>query len=251
MAKEAKTKVKLDPFQEWCHKWGRIGTLIALIYMICMPIVVLTVYDSMPSAAQVLNLSTLGMLAIYIPVGISESLSYTPIMGSSAYLGFITGNIMNLKLPVAVNAIKISGKQQNTAEGDAVASIGIAVCSIMTIIILTLGVLLGSLIAPVFELPAIKTASGYLVPALFGSMSLGLFASSSNGKKVVKGGMMGVLPVLIIVSILALFMRIAFGATLGGMEGLLIIVMLPISLISSRIMWKKGIIKVVPKEQAK
>lgn len=251
MAKETKVKVKLDPFQEWCHKWGRIGTIIALVYMITMPIVVLTVYDSMPAVGQFLNLSTLGMLAIYIPVGISEALSYTPIMGSSAYLGFITGNIMNLKLPVAVNAIKISGKQQNTAEGDAVASIGIAVCSIMTIIILTLGVLLGSLIAPVFELPAIKTASGYLVPALFGSMALGLFASSSNGKKVVKGGLMGVLPVLIIVSVLALAMRILFKASLGGMEGLLIIVMLPVSLISSRIMWKKGIIKVVPKEEAK
>lgn len=249
MAKE-KVKVKLDPFQEWCHKWGRIGTIIALVYMISMPIVVLNYYDSMPSLGQFLNLSTLGMLAIYIPVGISEALSYTPIMGASAYLGFITGNIMNLKLPVAVNAIKISGKQQNTAEGDAVASIGIAVCSIMTIIILTLGVLLGSLIAPVFELPAVKTASGYLVPALFGSMALGLFASSSNGKKVVKGGMMGVLPVLIIVSILALAVRIFAGASLGGMEGLLIIVMLPISLISSRIMWKKGIIKVVPKEEA-
>lgn len=249
MAKE-KVKVKLDPFQEWCHKWGRIGTIIALVYMISMPIVVLNYYDSMPSLGQFLNLSTLGMLAIYIPVGISEALSYTPIMGASAYLGFITGNIMNLKLPVAVNAIKISGKQQNTAEGDAVASIGIAVCSIMTIIILTLGVLLGSLIAPVFELPAVKTASGYLVPALFGSMALGLFASSSNGKKVVKGGMMGVLPVLIIVSVLALAVRIFAGASLGGMEGLLIIVMLPISLISSRIMWKKGIIKVVPKEEA-
>lgn len=249
MAKETKVKVKLDPFQEWCHKWGRIGTLIALAYMIAMPIFVLNYYDSMPAVGQFLNLSTLGMLAIYIPVGISEALSYTPIMGSSAYLGFITGNIMNLKLPVAVNAIKISGKQQNTAEGDAVASIGIAVCSIMTIIILTLGVLLGSLIAPIFELEAIKTASGYLVPALFGSMALGLFASSSNGKKVVKGGLMGVLPVLIIVSILALGIRILAGASLGGMEGLLIIVMLPVSLISSRIMWKKGIIKVVPKEQ--
>lgn len=251
MAKEVKTKVKLDPFQEWCHKWGRIGTIIALVYMISMPIFVLNYYDSMPAVGQFLNLSTLGMLAIYIPVGISEALSYTPIMGSSAYLGFITGNIMNLKLPVAVNAIKISGKQQNTAEGDAVASIGIAVCSIMTIIILTIGVLLGSLIAPVFELPAVKTASGYLVPALFGSMALGLFASSSNGKKVVKGGMMGVLPVLIIVSILALGLRILAGASLGGMEGLLIIVMLPVSLISSRIMWKKGIIKVVPKEELK
>ena len=34
--------------------------------------------------------------------------------------------------------------------------------------------------------------------ALFGSMALGLFASSSNGSKVVKGGIKDVLPVLIL-----------------------------------------------------
>ena len=244
-----KTKATMDPFQEWCHKWGRLGTVLALVYMIIMPIVVLTVHDSMPQIGQVLNIGTLGMLAIYIPVGISEALSYTPIMGSSAYLGFITGNIMNMKLPVAVNAIKISGKQQNTAEGDAVASIGIAVCSIMTIAIITLAALLGNLIAPIFELQAIKTASGYLVPALFGSMALGLFASTGNGKKVVKNGIMGVVPTLIIVSLLCLVVRITTGGSLGGMEGLLILVMLPVTLISSRIMWKKGIIKVVANTQ--
>lgn len=37
-----------------------------------------------------------------------------------------------------------------------------------------------------------------LLLALFGSMALGLFASSSSGSKVVKGGIKGVLPVLII-----------------------------------------------------
>ena len=67
--------------------------------------------------------------------------------------------------------------------------------------------------SPVFELPA-----------LFGSMALGLFASSASGSKVVKGGIKGVLPVLIIV-------------------------MLPIGILTSYVLWKKGKIQVVDKEQ--
>lgn len=78
--------------------------------------------------------------------------------------------------------------------------------------------------SPVFELPAVKTASSYLLPALFGSMALGLFASSASGSKVVKGGIKGMLPVLIIV-------------------------MLPIGILTSYALWKKGKIQVVDKEQ--
>jgi diadenosine tetraphosphate (Ap4A) HIT family hydrolase len=47
---------------------------------------------------------------VYIPVGFSEAISYTPILGASSYLTFITGNIMNLKLPCAVNAMKLAKK---------------------------------------------------------------------------------------------------------------------------------------------
>lgn len=46
-----------------------------------------------------------------------------------------------------------------------------------------------------------------LLPALFGSMALGLFASSASGSKVVKGGIKGVLPVLIIMTVLSLAAR--------------------------------------------
>ena len=42
-----------------------------------------------------------------------------------------------------------------------------------------------------------------LPPALFGSMALGLFASSASGSKVVKGGIKGVLPVLVIMTVLS------------------------------------------------
>ena len=125
----------------------------------------------------------------------------------------------------------------------------VAVSSLMTVAILTLAAVCASFISPVFELPAVKTASGYLLPALFGSMALGLFASSSSGSKVVKGGIKGVLPVLIM-TVLSLAARLAgYGSVLGGLVGIFIIVMLPIGILTSYVLWKKGKIQVVDKEQ--
>ena len=249
MSKENKPVQTMDPFQKWSHKWGRFGTVIALVYMIALQFIVLGYYGCIPSIGEVINLSTISILMIYIPVGISEALSYTPILGSSSYLTFITGNIMNLKLPCAVNAMKIAKKEPNTPEGDAVASVAVAVSSIMTVIILALAALLSAWISPVFELPSVKTASNYIIPALFGSLTLGLFSSTNAGNKVVKNGVMGVLPVLIIVSVLSILVRVTSGGSLFGMIGFLILFMLPVALISSRIMWKKGIIKVVDKNE--
>ena len=250
MSKDNKVVIT-DSFQAWAHKWGRIGTLIALIYMIGLPFVVLSVYGCMPYLGEVINSGTISILMIYIPVGISEAISYTPILGASSYLTFITGNIMNLKLPVAVNAMKITKKEPNTPEGEAISSVAVAVSSIMTVIILALAALLSTWISPVFELPSVKTASNYLIPALFGSLTLGLFGSTNTGKKVVKNGVMGVLPVIILVTVIALLVRISSGGSLFGAIGFLILFMLPIAIISSRIMWKKGIIKVVDNEAVK
>lgn len=236
----------MDPFQKWAHSWGRFGTVIALIYMIVLPLIICVVYDCMPSLTDVFNISTFSILLIYIPVGISEALSYVPILGSSSYLTFITGNIMNLKFPCAVNAMKVADVEQNTPEGDAVATVAVAVSSILTVAILALAALLSGFIQPVFEIPAVKTASGYIIPALFGSMALGLFGGTSNGDKIVKNQMMGVLPVVILTALISLAMRlIGAGSSLLGMVGMIIIVMLPIGILSSRIMWKKGIIQVV------
>lgn len=248
MSKDSKKIVVTDSFQAWAHKWGRIGTLIALLYMVALPFAALAFYDCIPSFGEVINLGTVSILMIYIPVGISEAISYTPILGASSYLTFITGNIMNLKLPCAVNAMKLTKKEPNTPEGEAISSVAVAVCSIMTVVILAIAALLSAWISPVFELPAVKTASNYLIPALFGSLTLGLFGSTNSGKKVVKNGVMGVVPVIVIITVIALLARIKSGSSLFGMIGFLILFMLPVAIISSRIMWKKGIIKVVDKE---
>lgn len=60
---------------------------------------------------------------------------------------------------------------------------------------------------------------------------------------------MGVIPVIVIVSALALVVRITSGGSLFGMIGFLILFMLPVALLSSWIMWKKGIIKVVENKE--
>lgn len=236
----------MDPFQKWAHSYGRLGTVIALVYMVSLPFIVCVAFDCMPEMSDVFNISTLSILLIYIPVGISEALSYVPILGSSSYLTFITGNIMNLKFPCAVNAMKLADVEQNTPEGDAVSTVAVAVSSILTVIILALAALLSNFISPVFEIPAVATASGYIIPALFGSMALGLFTGTGNGDKIVKNQMMGVLPVVILTAIISVFFRImGAGSSLLGMVGMIIIIMLPIGIFSSRMMWKKGIITVV------
>ena len=130
------------------------------------------------------------------------------------------------------------------------ASFAVSASSIMTVAILTVAALLISFISPIFELPAVQTMSSYLLPALFGSMTLGLFASTSAGSKVVKGGLKGVIPVIVLVSIITLAARlIGMGSIMLGMVGFVILVMLPVAIITSRILWKKGKIVVVDKEE--
>ena len=58
----------MDPFQKWAHSWGRVGTVIALIYMITLPFVICIAFDCMPKFTDVINASTVGILLIYIPV---------------------------------------------------------------------------------------------------------------------------------------------------------------------------------------
>ena len=63
--------------------------------------------------------------------------------------------------------------------------------------------------------------------------------------------MLGVLPVLILMTVLSLAARLAgYGAVLGGLVGIFIIVMLPIGILTSYILWKKGKIQVVDKTEA-
>ena len=244
MAKEKKVKEKivLDPFTEWAHKSGRIFMVLFIAYMVVIPLIVCTVYDCMPSFKMCLP-GLIAILAIMGPMSIAEVGSYTPILSSSTYLTFVTGNVMNLKVPCIINAQQVAKVEPNTVEGDAISLIATAVSSAVTIIILAIGVVLLSFIKPVLENPYVVTASDYLLPALFGCMALGLL-SSGNGKTKVKNHLLpAVIPALLVTVLTVL----GIGST--GLAGILIIVMIPVTILCARILWKKGIVKVVPVEQ--
>ena len=244
MAKEKKVKEKvaLDPFTEWAHKSGRVFMVLFIAYMLVIPFIVCTVYDCMPSFKMCLP-GLIAITAIMGPASIAEVGSYTPILGSSTYLTFASGNVMNLKIPCIINAQQIAKVEPNTVEGDAVALIATAVSSAVTIIILAIGVVLLSFIKPVLENPYVVTASDYLLPALFGCMALGLL-SSGNGKTKVKNHL---LPALVPALLVTALTVLGIGST--GLAGILIIIMIPVTILCARILWKKGIVKVVPVEQ--
>ena len=105
-----------------------------------------------------------------------EYLVYTPMLGAGgSYLAFITGNLINMKIPCAMNARELTDARTGTAENEVISTLSIAVSSLVTIVVLALGVLLMIPLQPVLQSPALQPAFDNVVPALFGAMAYRYF----------------------------------------------------------------------------
>ncbi|MGL5693396.1 MAG: hypothetical protein ACRCXA_04910 [Peptostreptococcaceae bacterium] len=231
-------KTNGDKYLNWTHKYGRIGLFIAILYLLAIPTIICIVYDCFPSVSDVIK-GGIGVLALYVPIAIAEVISYTPILGSSCYITFLTGNILNLKLPCVINAMKIANVESNTVEGDAISTVAVAASSILTILIIAIGVIFLVPLQPLLQSDMVQTATKYMLPALFGGMFLG-FMGKGDGEYIVENKLLSILIPIIIVSVGCIS-----NILIPGVEGIIIIVMLPVTLISARVLWKKGIIRVV------
>ncbi|WP_010253451.1 hypothetical protein [Treponema primitia] len=238
---DAESKAHIDSM----HRLGRIGAAIAVAIMIGMPVIAGIYFNAMPGLVKIITTS-IGLLALFVPGAISEVIAYTPIFGSSIYLAQITGNIMNLKLPVANAALQLLDVESGTEEADIVTSIAVSVSSFVTIIVIFLGVLLILPLRPVLTLPAVKLASGYIVPALFGSLTIGAIGSNIGGGIKTKGRLKGmILPVIIVaaVNIIVVYI-IKKPMLLAFYQGFLMLALLPISYFGTKLFYKNGQIQV-------
>jgi hypothetical protein len=105
-----------------------------------------------------------------------EFLVYTPMLGAGGgYLAFITGNLINMKIPCAMNAREIAGTQSGTTENEIISTLSIAASSLTTIIVLALGVLLLVPLQPILQSETLQPAFANVVPALFGAMAYQYF----------------------------------------------------------------------------
>ena len=210
------------------HRDGRIWNLVVMVLLLAFPVAVAFLFGTAPDW----NARVLGLIAtapMYWAVGAIETVTFVPMLGAGgSYLSFVTGNISNLKLPCALNALEQNEVSANSEEGEVISTIAIATSSIVTTLIIILGVILIAPLTPVLQAPALQPAFEQILPALFGG--LGVAFVSKNWK-------IAVAPVILML-ILFIFVPALNSGTVG--------IMVPVSALftigTARILYKRGVL---------
>ncbi len=160
-----------ERYLENTHRLGRIMTVIALVLLIGAPFVIGLYLGVMPDLSAAAK-AFLAVGLVYLVSGIVEYLIYVPMLGAGgSYLAFITGNLINMKVPCAINARDIVGVKSGTPENEILSTLSIATSSLVTILVLAAGVILMIPLQPVLQSEALRPAFDNVVPALFGAMA--------------------------------------------------------------------------------
>jgi len=210
------------------HREGTIWNLSVMVILFMFPISVAIIYKAPPDWHG-LVMGLIATAPMYWAVAVVETFTFVPMLGAGgSYLSFVTGNISNLKLPVALNALEQADVKISSDEGEVVSTIAIAVSSIVTTIIIAIGVLLITPLTPILNAPVLEPAFAQILPALFGG--LGVVFISKNWK-------ISIAPI-----VLMLILFIFIPALDSSMVGIMVPVGVVFTMLTSRIMYKKGML---------
>jgi len=218
----------VDVYREKMHKYGRIFMVMGILVMFLAPTVIWLMTGVAPNGAQMVA-GVVALSVIYLPGGLIEMMTYSPLLGTSAtYLAFVTGNLINLKVPCVMNATEICKTEINTPENEVVSTISVAFSSITTVVILSLGILLLIPLQPILQSELLAPAFSWVISALFGAL----------GYKYFKNNWILVITPIAVVIVLSLLMP-----TFVNSQVIIIIIIAVIAtLISSKILFNKKII---------
>lgn len=215
----------MNDYMEKTHRVGRIWIWTAVVVVLMVPVAICLHYDAWPSGAAVLK-GLIGVAPIYWTVGVIEVITYTPMLGTGGtYLAFVTGNLTSIKAPSALNAMENAEVKPGTEEGEVISTIAIATSSIVTTLVIMLGVIGLSALAPVLDSPVLAPAFDNILPALFGGLAV--VYVSKNWK-------IAITPLIFMV---VLFLLVP---SLAGSVGVLVPVGVLVALGAARWMYKKG-----------
>ena len=166
---------KYEAYLKATHRLGRAVSLLTLAMLLGAPFLIGGLLGAMPD----LGAAARGFLSVglvWMVSSIVEYLVYTPMLGASgSYLAFITGNLINMKIPCAMNAREMVDAKAGTPENEVISTLSIATSSLVTIVVLAVGVALMIPLRPVLESPTLQPAFANVVPALFGAMAYKYF----------------------------------------------------------------------------
>ena len=210
------------------HRDGRIWNLTVMVLLMAFPVTVAFLFGAAPDWGA-LGVGLLATAPMYWAVGIIETITFVPMLGAGgSYLSFVTGNISNLKLPCALNALEQNEVSANSEEGEVISTIAIATSSIVTTLIIILGVVAIVPLTPVLQAPVLQPAFAQILPALFGG--LGVAFVSKNWK-------LSLAPIG-----LMLILFIFVPALNSGTVGIMVPVAAVFTIVVGRIMYKKGML---------
>lgn len=224
---------KVRSYRDQTHFIGRFWILSALTLLLAVPLAICIHYDAWPPYMSILR-GLVGVLPVFWTVTLIEFFTYLPMLGTGgSYLGFVTGNVTNLKVPCALNAMEMAEVEPGSDEGEVVSTIAIAISSLVTVVIIAIGVLLLSQLQPFLQSPVLKPAFDNILPALFGG--LGVVYISKNWK-------IAVVPMLVMIAIFVLLpaLGVMDSKTLSGYVGILVPVGALIAIGWSRFLYKRG-----------
>lgn len=208
------------------HRAGRIWGIIVGIIILLFPFIVCLIFQTQPDY-KVLVKGILATAPMYWAVGIVEIFTYVPMLGAGGtYLSFVTGNISNLKLPCAIDAMERAKVKATSEEGEVISTIAIAVSSIVTTLVIVIGVICIVPLTPVLESDVLKPAFDMILPALFGGLAV-VFIS--------KNLKLSIAPI-----VLMLILFIFVPALNAGTVGIMVPVGVIFTVIVARILYKKG-----------
>ena len=216
-------------YMDSVHRDGRIWNISMMIILLLFPVLVWILFEDATPDWKAVLVGLVSTAPMYWAVGIVEVITFIPMLGAGgSYLSFVTGNISNLKLPCAINALENANADPKSEEGEIVSTIAIAVSSIVTIIIIAIGVLLIVPLSPILENPILTPAFDQMLPALFGALGVALI--SKNWK-------IAIAPVA-----LMLILFIFVPALNAGTVGIMVPVGVLFTILVSRIMYKKNML---------
>ncbi len=215
-------------YMDSVHRDGKIWGIIVGVAIFLVPTILTLIFGVLPNG-EVLWKGVLATAPMYWAVGIIEIATFVPMLGAGGtYLSFVTGNISNLKLPCALDAMERANVKASSEEGEVISTIAIAVSSIVTTFIIILGVILIVPITPILESPVLEPAFDMILPALFGGLAV-VFIS--------KNVKLSIAPV-----ILMLILFICIPALNASTVGIMVPVGVIFTVAVARLLYKKGVL---------
>lgn len=167
-------------FMPSVHRIGRITMIVAFI-LCFFPILYFYFAEGFKLPATNYISVTIAIASTGIGLWLTEPLSYWPTLGSAGtYMAYLSGNVGNMRFPVALAVQSASKTDINTPKGQILTIIGIAASVFANLCVIFIIVSFGTVLLSILPAPVVS-AFGFVMPCLYGAMFVMRFTAGSQG----------------------------------------------------------------------